>query len=344
MTMTPASTETAPPPTVTVVIPVYNSATTLERCVRSAMGQTLTELEILVADDGSTDTSAELAAALAAEDRRIRLIRISPNQGKSHAMNVMIEQAQGDWIAVLDADDTMDRMRLAELLGAAQACQADLVADNLQYFDAGVNRVLRSGFPPFTLPRIFTTQDLLGKNSTFADFDYGLLKPMVRRAFVQQYRLQYYEQTRLAEDFYYLLALLVAGGRCCLIGQPLYRWTLPFGTESRSWTTTGAGAWRYDYREALAANAHFITEMTQRARPDVVRMLSRRARQYQVMIHYLSAQRLASEHRWPATLTVILTHPSTWGLLISRITGRIVRRWASPRRRPATDAAPVMAP
>ena len=108
-------------PRVTVAIPVFNSEQTLERCVRSAMGQTMRDLEILIADDASTDGSAALAERLAAEDPRIKVLRLSSNGGKPRAMNAMVWAARGDWIAVLDADDAYHASRLECLVAAAEA-------------------------------------------------------------------------------------------------------------------------------------------------------------------------------------------------------------------------------
>jgi glycosyltransferase involved in cell wall biosynthesis len=108
-------------PRVSVAIPVYNSASTLERCIRSAMRQTLADIEILVADDGSTDDSATVADRLAQEDSRIRVLRIVPNGGKPAAMNRLIAEARGEWVAVLDADDAYHDARLEHLVAAATA-------------------------------------------------------------------------------------------------------------------------------------------------------------------------------------------------------------------------------
>lgn len=317
---------------VTVAIPVYNSAATLERAIRSAMAQTLRDIEIVVADDASTDGSLAIAEALAREDRRVVVHRLSPNGGKPRAMNAMIAAAHGDWVAVLDADDAYHPDRLERLVAAAEQASVDMAADNLAYRDAGIDRVVRTGFDPATPDRIIGTADLLRTASSFADFDLGILKPVVRRSFVVEHGLTYYEHTRLAEDFYYLLSYFVAGGRTCLLSAPLYDWTLPFGTVSRRWTGTGGGAWRYDYRTALLANEHFIEVMRARNETAVVAMLQVRSRQYRVMAHYLDAQRSAAEGNWVRSVLTIAGHPSTYRLLLSRITGRLLR---AVGRRPA---------
>ena len=334
--MSGASGEANPPPRVTVAIPVYNSAPTLARCIRSATAQTLRDIEILVADDASTDESAALAEAMALDDRRIRVIRLHPNGGKPRAMNRMIAEARGEWVAVLDADDTYLPDRLDRLVRAAEARGADMAADNLLYWDEGVERVLRTGFDPALGVRVLGMADLVRTASSFAEFDLGILKPVVRRSFVLDHGLQYYEGTRLAEDFYYLMMFFAAGGRACVMGEALYQWTLPFGTVSRRWTGTGGGAWRYDYRQALRANQHFIGVMQQRGEAAAEAMLHRRSRQYRAMIPYLDAQRQASEGSWLQCIGTIAKNPLTYPLLAGRIAGRVRR---ALRRSPPVPAA-----
>ncbi|MEJ1977680.1 MAG: hypothetical protein WDN49_17790 [Acetobacteraceae bacterium] len=72
---------------------------------------------------------------------------------------------------------------------------------------------LRTAFPATDDVQIIGRADLLRNTNSFAEFDYGILKPVVRRDFVLRHALRYNEQTRLAEDFYYLLGFFVAGGR-----------------------------------------------------------------------------------------------------------------------------------
>lgn len=312
-------------PRVTVAIPVFNSEQTLERCVRSAMGQTMRDLEILIADDASTDGSAALAERLAAEDPRIKVLRLSSNGGKPRAMNAMVWAARGDWIAVLDADDAYHASRLECLVAAAEAAGAAMAADNILYVDAGADQAVRTAFPSGGAPRALDKADMIANSDSYAEFDFGILKPVMLRSFLLAHGLAYYEETRLSEDFYYLLSFFVAGGTGVLVGEPLYYWTMPFGTISRRWTGTAAGAWRYDYRGALLANEHFIAAMDRQGEAEVVIMLRARSAQYRVMTHYLDAQRLAAEGAWPACAATIASHPGTWPLLVRRVLGRVRR-------------------
>ncbi len=101
---------------ISVIIPLYNKEREIAATLRSALAQTLPPAEIVVVDDGSTDRSAETAAAVAAEDPRglVRLIR-QPNAGECAARNRAIAESRGELLALLDADDEWEPGFLAEI-------------------------------------------------------------------------------------------------------------------------------------------------------------------------------------------------------------------------------------
>ncbi len=311
---------------VTVVVPVFNSGHTLERAINSVTEQTLHDLEVIIVDDGSTDDTRSIAMALAARDSRIRVVKLPQNGGKSRAMNHAFGLAQGKWIAILDADDRYTRTRLATLVAAGEAANADLVADNQLHIDDATGEVVRQAFNLPGLGRVIGLDDFIAHSNPQANFDFGILKPMVRASFVRDVGLAYHPGAKLAEDFYFLMEFFVAGGRGWLAHEPLYEWTLPFSPTARRWTSTGSGAWRYDYRDALKTNAHFTSKLAATGSPAIRALLAQREREYRIMIHYLDAQRLAAEGRRPlAAVAMIARHPSTWPLLARRVLGRTGR-------------------
>ena len=99
-----------------VIVPVYNMAGTLDRCVESIVGQGSDELEIILVDDGSTDGSSAKTDEWARRDRRIKVIH-TPNGGLSRARNVGLDLAGGTYITFVDADDYLGVDTYRPLLG-----------------------------------------------------------------------------------------------------------------------------------------------------------------------------------------------------------------------------------
>lgn len=93
-------------PVMSVIIPLYNKSSVIGDTLRSVLGQTFQDFEIIIVNDGSTDNSVEVVKEFA--DKRIRIVE-QQNQGVSAARNKGIEYAQADYIAFLDADDLWDK-------------------------------------------------------------------------------------------------------------------------------------------------------------------------------------------------------------------------------------------
>lgn len=111
---------------ISIIIPVYNSASFLSECLDSIIVQTLSAMEIICINDGSTDSSQEILRAYAHKDSRIINID-QPNQGVSAARNAGLRISQGKYIAFLDSDDTIEKDFLEKLHSAATNSNADIV-------------------------------------------------------------------------------------------------------------------------------------------------------------------------------------------------------------------------
>lgn len=116
-------------PDVSVVVICFNDRTNLPRAVRSVLDQTLRNLEVIVVDDASTDGSAEVADALAAEDSRVSVVRLPANSGGcSRPRNAGLDLARGGYVMFLDSDDYYERHACKNLLLTAERTGADVVA------------------------------------------------------------------------------------------------------------------------------------------------------------------------------------------------------------------------
>ena len=125
---------------ISVIIPVYNVAPYVEKCVRSVAGGSYENLEILCIDDGSTDGSGELLDRLAAEDPRIRVIH-QENTGVSGARNRGLSEAAGEYIALVDSDDYIHPMYFESMMRCMKEGKASLVICGYQYFREGEDPV-----------------------------------------------------------------------------------------------------------------------------------------------------------------------------------------------------------
>ena len=104
-------------PLISVIVPVYNIENYLERCVNSIREQTYNNLEILLVDDGSTDSSGALCDRFAEADERIRVFH-KENGGSSSARNLGIAEAKGEYLGFVDSDDYISANMYELLVGA----------------------------------------------------------------------------------------------------------------------------------------------------------------------------------------------------------------------------------
>ena len=111
-------------PRISIVVPIYKAETVLAKCVNSVLTQTFADWELLLIDDGSPDDSGALCDGYASRDSRVRVFH-KPNGGVSSARNLGMEEARGDYILFIDADDWVEPTACEVLLGALEGAGAD---------------------------------------------------------------------------------------------------------------------------------------------------------------------------------------------------------------------------
>lgn len=102
---------------VSVIVPIYNAAEYLDRCINSIVMQTYRKIELLLVDDGSTDQSAAMCTCWAKKDNRIRFYQ-QKNTGVSAARNLGLDHAAGQFITFVDADDYLKLNHIEKMLKA----------------------------------------------------------------------------------------------------------------------------------------------------------------------------------------------------------------------------------
>ncbi len=212
-------------PLVSVIVPVYNSAEYLEECLLSIQRQTLTDIEIILVDDGSTDGSAEILSDFAAGEPRAQVISGPATGSAGSARNAGIEVATGSYLSFLDSDDLFAPTLLEELHRRGVADDADVVLSKfLQLHEltgelVPVNWSLRLEFLPQTRP--FSPRQV-------ADYLFHAVNPaawnkLFRASFVHAHQLRF-QSLRRANDARFTLLAIAQAERLTYIDRALVQY------------------------------------------------------------------------------------------------------------------------
>lgn len=225
-------------PRVSIVVPAYNSASFVSHAYNSLAEQTLADLEIIFVNDGSQDDTLSVLHSFAAKDKRVKVIDLGANYGSARARNAALDIAQGDWFAVLDADDRYSPDRLEVLVKAAEKRKADIVFDNLYVLDPILRRVVSYAFDASEDddPRDLSLSDYLSNVQPYTLYDFGFLKPVMKRSWLVKNNVRYCDELRFGQDVMLILECYARGARVILLPKAYYYYFYPASL------TTGAGS------------------------------------------------------------------------------------------------------
>lgn len=251
-------------PKVSVITPAYNVAPYIGQCIESVQAQTLADWEMIIVDDASTDDTAQ-AVRRYLSDPRIRFLQNERNTGAGYTRNRALEAAQGEWMAVLDADDWFAPQRLEKLTAFAEQMGAEMVAD-LQVYRTEWGSVYTIAWathakPPQS-PRFYTPEQVIKAHPS--------IKPLIRAEFLRQKQIRYAEPIRKSQDYAFYMEILIKGARFALLPEPMYYYRVHPNT-----VTT-----RYDAIEENRKSLEYLlslSETTPRQRALLQRAYRRRA-------------------------------------------------------------------
>ncbi len=191
-------------PKISIIMPVYNKRSYLERSLDSVLNQDFSDYELIAIDDGSTDESLEILKKYASKDKRVNVIH-TENQGVSHARNIGLDNANGEYITFVDADDEIKQNYLSSLYEKMQEIDTDVVIQGIiKVFPDGhkinTDSGLKNGIYQISglLPEFATIQKQTGI------FGYCVAK-LFSSEMVKSIRFD--EELNLAEDFDFYLKL-----------------------------------------------------------------------------------------------------------------------------------------
>ena len=207
--------------TVSVLLPVRDAAPYLPECIASLRTQTFEDFEVLAVDDGSTDESARLLSAWAAEDSRVSLIRQAPG-GIVRALEVGRAHARGRYLARMDADDIAEPVRLAEQFGLLEG-RPDLAGcgAGVRYFPRAEVRDGGRRYEDW-INQIRTPEDV--ERSLFVECPLAHPTFFLRSSVVAE--VGGYVDRGWPEDYDLLLRLWRSGARLAAVDRVLLQWRI----------------------------------------------------------------------------------------------------------------------
>jgi glycosyltransferase involved in cell wall biosynthesis len=206
---------------VSVIIPVYNTEKYLKRCVDSILAQQDIAMEIILVDDGSTDTSPQICDRYAADYHYIHVLHIK-NSGPATAKNEGMKIAVGDYIALTDSDDKMKPTMLSEMVHAARSHHADIACCNYMQTDESghISHTQHTG-ETISLNHEQGLIHLLGKDKIYSQ----CWTKIYRRDFLTSNGIMNENGLRTEEDFIFNIKAFCKCEASVIIDKPLYIYT-----------------------------------------------------------------------------------------------------------------------
>ena len=218
-------------PFISIVIPVFNMADGIRRCLRSVVDQLVDDIEVLVVDDGSTDNTGMVVKEFAAKESKIRYL-FQENAGVSSARNAGIEAARGAYLLFIDADDEVENNYLQNILERAKESRADLLV-------WGIKRYRPNGRIEEWKPRMEGLYNRKSFITAFPAEHYGRHKGLYgfdpnkldKKELVNRFRLRFDTTLNLMEDYDFFLGCYAHCETILCFGETGYHYLASDGSD-----------------------------------------------------------------------------------------------------------------
>jgi succinoglycan biosynthesis protein ExoO len=320
-------------PVVSVTMQAYNCAGTVARAIGTLQRQSLSDFELIVVDDASTDDTNVVVASMAHDDPRIRLITLTENGGVGNAKRLAVEACRGAWITMLDSDDYYACDRLHDMVNAARELDAHMVLDNLQVFDHALERIVdRTRYGDKSRPQPLSMIALFKGDRATSLYPLGLSKPLFKREFLLRHNLNYVAQLRSGEDYALLSDVILAGGRAYVLSTAGYIYVhraSPSARASSPFSRSGRG-----HDDTLAVCSRILDRYGAGMNVTVRRAAEQRQHSFESWKRYLEFKDLCSVKQYGSAMRYLRKEPRLLRFKLFTVVNRLVtlaRIWQSRR-------------
>lgn len=314
------------PPVCSVIVANHNAGPYLAAALGSLLSQTLAKIEIIIADDGSSDESLAIARQAVLSDPRVSLLESTAQTGPGEARNRAIAASRGTWLAIMDSDDIIHPDRLHTLISYAEENRIDIVADDLMLFYENDDPPTFHLGKTLVEPTAIDLETFIRANNFYSRTPaLGYLKPVIRRRLLGDNEISYDPRLRIAEDYDLLLRLIAAGGKFTILPERMYF----YRRHSRS---TSHRLRHSDLMAMLTADAEFKFGL-KNATPGVLQALEARKDSIERALCFDRMVMLIKAGEWQAAFGEATSNPGAAALLRLPVLARLRRFAALPRRR-----------
>ena len=210
---------------ISIIVPVYNTAKYLDKCIQTLINQTLENIEIIFIDDGSEDNSVEILKNYAKKDKRIRILKQN-HKRQGAARNYGLSIAQGEYIGFVDSDDWVKLDMFEKLYYQAKETDSDIVMCSMNTFEDGTNKIIVNTYNTLDIfnqkffENTFTPQDTLNFIFNISVSPYNKI---YRKSLIDKNNIKFPENIYFEDNAFFFQSWLNAK-KISLLNQKLYQY------------------------------------------------------------------------------------------------------------------------
>ena len=218
---------------VSIIVPIYNVEQYIEECINSILAQTYSNLEIIIVDDCSTDNTLAICEEIIKTDERVKLFHNEKNSGVSFSRNRALDAVTGEYIAMIDSDDWVDKNYIELMVSAIEETNADAcICGYSRYYG---NNISEEYYQVTHETQVKTNKEILDcamqPNVPFVGF---ICSKMYRYSIINENKLRFDTDISICEDSLFNYSYFDSAENCVLIKDCLYHYRIRQQSATRT--------------------------------------------------------------------------------------------------------------